>query len=402
MDLALINKHWKEGFLYPFPEKRKLYKQLAESLEKRLITSVVGLRRTGKTTLLKQLINKLIQEGVLRQDIVLYSFDDSADLQTVINEYLKISGQDLDKKKLFFFLDEIQKFPDWHNKLKMYYDHYPTIKFVVSGSSSIFIRKNSESLAGRIQEFWLPPLSFSEFLQFRGKKELIEQQKLFAVQIAQELETFTGRQFIEIINENKEFADAYLDTLIKKIIFEDIPQVYPIEQPQVLLKLFRIIASNPGMLIDYHNLSSDLGINEKTLSNYSYYLEMAFLIKKLYNYSSNQLISEKKLKKVYPLASSFCQAEMPKIIEALVVTQLNTQFFWKRTHEVDVVLIDRKRLIPLEVKYKDEIRKSELKGLRKFMEEFRTEGIVATKSLEKKERKIQYIPVWKLLLQKVI
>ncbi|MEK6867356.1 MAG: ATP-binding protein, partial [Nanoarchaeota archaeon] len=307
MDLALINKHWKEGFLYPFPEKRKLYKQLAESLEKRLITSVVGLRRTGKTTLLKQLINKLIQEGVLRQDIVLYSFDDSADLQTVINEYLKISGQDLDKKKLFFFLDEIQKFPDWHNKLKMYYDHYPTIKFVVSGSSSIFIRKNSESLAGRIQEFWLPPLSFSEFLQFRGKKELIEQQKLFAVQIAQELETFTGRQFIEIINENKEFADAYLDTLIKKIIFEDIPQVYPIEQPQVLLKLFRIIASNPGMLIDYHNLSSDLGINEKTLSNYSYYLEMAFLIKKLYNYSSNQLTSEKKLKKVYPLASSFCQ-----------------------------------------------------------------------------------------------
>ncbi len=394
-----MNKHWKEGFFYPFPEKRELYQQLAASLERRYIISVVGLRRTGKTTLLKQLINKLIQEGVPRQEILLYSFDEEAELQTVINEYVKISSQDMDKKKIFLFLDEIQKLPDWQNKIKIYYDHYPNLKFVVSGSSSLFIRKKSESLAGRIQEFWLPPLSFCEFLQFRGKRELIEKQALFAAQLVQELEMYAGRQFIEIINENKESADAYLDTLIKKIIFEDIPQVYPLEQPQVLLKLFKIIASNPGLLIDYHNLSSDLGINEKTLSNYAHYMEMAFLVKKIYNYSKNQLTSEKKLKKIYPLASSFCQAEISKIMESLVVTQLDCSFFWKRTHEVDCVLIEKKKLIPLEVKYSGRIKESDLKGLKKFMEEFATEGVVLTKNLEKKEGKIQYIPIWKWLLK---
>ena len=395
-----MNKHWKEGFLYPFPEKRELYSDLARSLKKILITSVVGLRRTGKTTLLKQLINTLVQEGVSRQDILLYSFDEERELPAVIDEFLKISAQDIETKKLFFFFDEIQKLPQWQNKLKMYYDQYPNLKFVVSGSSSIFIRKSSESLAGRIQEFWLPPLSFREFLQFRGKSELREKQKLFAAELGRELEIFSGRQFIEIINENQEFADSYLDTLAKKIIFEDIPQVFPIEQPQVLMRVFQIIAHAPGMLLDYHNLSSDLGINEKTLSNYVYYLEMAFLIKKIYNYSPNQLTSEKKLKKVYPMASSFCKAETPKIMESLAITQRDCKFFWRRTQEVDGILIEKKRLIPFEVKYSDRIKENELKGLRQFMKEFRTEGIVVTKNLEK-EGKIHYLPLWKWLLEPI-
>lgn len=399
MELAAVNKHWKEGFFYPFPEKRELYEFLAASLEKRLITAVVGLRRVGKTTLLKQLINKLISDGISRQNILLYSFDEEAELEIVINKFLKISAQNLDDKKLFFFLDEIQKLPNWQNKLKIYYDNYPNIKFVVSGSSSIFIRKKSESLAGRIHEFWLSPLLFREFLMFRGKKELIEKHTLFSSQLVQELEIFAERQFIEIINENKEYVDSYLDTLVKKIIFEDIPQVYPIEQPSVLLKLFNIIAGNPGMLLDYHNLASDIGINEKTLSNYVHYLEMAFLIKKLYNYYSNQITSEKKLKKVYPLASSFCHAELSKVIESLIVTQLDCLFFWKRSHEVDCILIRNKTLIPIEVKYSNNIKEKELKGLLKFMDEFQTNGIVLTKNVEKSEGKIQYVPVWKWLLQ---
>jgi len=399
MDLAFTNKHWKEGFWYPFPEKRELYFDLASSLKKKLITSVVGLRRTGKTTLLKQLINMLVQEGISRQDILLYSFDEERELQAVIDEFLKISAQDIEAKKLFFFFDEIQKLPQWQNKLKIYYDQYPNLKFVVSGSSSIFIRKNSESLAGRIQEFWLPPLSFREYLQFRGKSELIEKQKLFAAELSRELEIFSGRQFIEIINENQEFVENYLDTLAKKIIFEDIPQVFPIEQPQVLMRLFRIIAHAPGMLLDYHNLSSDLGINEKTLSNYVYYLEMAFLIKKIYNYSPNQLTSEKKLKKVYPIASSFCQADITKIMESMAITQRDCKFFWRRTQEVDGILTEEKKLIPFEVKYSDRIKENELKGLWQFMEEFSTAGIVLTKNLEKKEGMVHYLPLWKWLLE---
>ena len=399
MDLTLINRHWKEGFVYPFPEKRDLYPVIAAALETQAIISLVGLRRTGKTTLLKQFINHLIENGVPRHDILLYSFDEPAELQAVFDEYFRLTANNLDSNMLYFFLDEIQKLPDWQNKLKLYYDHYPNLKFIVSGSSSVFLRKRSESLAGRIREFWLPPLSFGEFLRFRGKGELAEKQALFASQLGKELEQFALRPFINILNEPAESASEYLNTLLRKVVFEDIPQVYPVEQPQMLLKIFQIIASNPGMLLDYRSLSSDISMNEKTLSNYVHYLEQAFLIKRLYNYSSNRLTSEKKLKKVYPLASAFCQAETAKVMEALAVTQSASVFFWRQTHEVDMVILENGKPLPIEVKYADAPRKKDLTGLQKFMERFHAEaGIVLTKQLEKREGNMSYIPLWKWLL----
>ena len=400
MDLTLLNKHWKDGFLYPFPEKRNLYSLLEESLKRKFITSLIGLRRIGKTTLLKQLINYLIEQGVPRQNVFFYSFDEPIELTMLMDEYFKVSLQEKEQGTFYFFLDEIQKLPEWQNKVKPYYDHYPNFKFVISGSSSLFIRKKSESLAGRIEEFLLSPLSFSEFLRFRGKKEFISKKNLFASEVSQELEIFSSRQFIDILHENKEVVDSYLDTLARKIIFEDIPLVYPVEQPQVLLKIFTIISATPGMLLDYRSLSSDLAINEKTLSNYVYYLEMAFLIKKLYNYSSNYLTSEKKLKKVYPLASSFCRSSLPQTMESLAVTQMDCSFFWRKTHEVDCIVEKKGKLLPIEVKYTNTIKEGELKGLKKFMEEFKVQqGIVLTKNLEKKTGPIHYFPLWKWLLE---
>lgn len=400
MDLAFLNKHWKEEATYHFPEKRELYPSLVEALGKKLIVSLVGLRRTGKTTLLKQLINYLLEQKVPPLNILFYSFDEPAELQNIIDEYLKISSKNINQEKLYFFLDEVQKLPHWQNKVKLYYDHYPNIKFVVSGSSSIFIRKYAESLAGRIKEFWLNPLSFREFLQFRGKREFLGKPSLFSSELARELEHFSLRQFIDVLEEPEESVRDYLDTLIKKVVFEDIPQVYPVEQPQFLLKIFQIIASNPGLLLDYHNLSSDLGINERTLSNYVYYLEQAFLLKKIYNYSPNQLTSEKRLKKVYPLASSFAKAEIPRIMEALAVTQTKCQFFWRRTHEVDIIFLQQGKISPIEVKYTDTPRAKDLQGLYTFMKKFKVEkGIVLTKQLERKEKEISFIPLWKWLLE---
>lgn len=400
MDLALINKHWQEGYTYNIPFKRTVYEKLRQHLEVKFILSIVGLRRTGKTTLLRQLIDFLIiEKKVSRQSIFYYSFDEPAEWQTVVNDFLKSSEQELEGQPLYFFLDEVQKLEDWQSKIKIYYDHYPNIKFVVSGSSSVFIRKKSESLAGRILEFTLLPLSFSEFIAFRGKENLIRQKKLFTPELQRELEKYASRQFIEIIDVSEEIRREYHQTILRKIIYEDIPQVYPVEQPQVLWKLFEIIAANPGMLINYRNLSSDLAVHERTLSAYTEFLEKAFLVKKLYNFSRNKLTSEKKLKKIYPVASSFCESDLPRKIETLVATQLPCTFFWQRVDEVDCIL-SNEHLIPVEVKYREIIKDKDLKGISRFMAEFECdEGIILTKNLEKQEGKLSYIPVWKFLLE---
>ncbi|MEK6950804.1 MAG: ATP-binding protein [Nanoarchaeota archaeon] len=398
MELSLINKHWQEGFRYNIPYRRTLYGKLCQHLSRKFILSLVGLRRTGKTTLLRQLMDFLITEkGVPRHNILYYSFDEPAEWQKVVDEFLRVTHKELETQPLYFFLDEVQKLENWQNKVKIYYDHYPNIRFIVSGSSSLFIRKKSESLAGRILEFPLPPLSFPEFIALRGKEALTHNKEMFAAELQREFEKYASRQFIEIIEEPEEIGQEYFNSLLRKVIYEDIPQVYPVEQPQVLWRLFKIIAAQPGMLLDYHSLSSDLGIHERTLSAYTEFLEKAFLIKKIYNFSRNKLTSEKKLKKIYPIASSFCESDLSKKVEALIITQIPCNFFWRRTEEVDCILVNDE-VIPVEIKYRESIKNKDLKGLMKFMKEFDTKrGIVLTKNTEK-EGNIKFIPAWKCLL----
>ncbi len=177
------NFHWSDGFSYGFPKKRELFSKLAEELKTRQIISVTGLRRTGKSTLLKQLVDNLIgSEHVARENILFYSFDEEQPkLEEIIKDYEARTGKGILKEKnmVYIFLDEIQKLENWQNQVKYYYDNYSNIKFFISGSASLFIKKHvQESLAGRIYEFVLSPLSFREFLVFRGKEELIEKASL--------------------------------------------------------------------------------------------------------------------------------------------------------------------------------------------------------------------------------
>ena len=399
VNLNVFNSHWVEGFRYNFEKKRFLFWEVEKFLGKKFIVSIVGLRRTGKTTIMRQLIDKLIDEGVPRHSILAYSFDSPSELEEVMDEYVRVSGKSFGKDQIYLFLDEVQKLEDWQDKIKIFYDNYPKLKIVVSGSSSLSIRKKSESLAGRIMEFHLEPLSFREYLLFRGKEGMLERPAMFGRELQKLLESYLSRQFIEIIEEDAETARKYVDTLIRKIIFEDIPGVYPVEQPQVLLSVVQIVANNPGMLLDYKSLSNDLKVNEKTLSNYVEFLEQAYLLHKSYNYSKNRLTSEKKLKKAYLKTTSFCEfsdRNLPKIVENCIVTQTKTRFFWRKTHEVDCVTEDG---TPVEVKYRDDIQQNELRGLEKFREVFKTKkGVVVTRGLDAKRMGTEFIPAWKFLL----
>lgn len=413
VNLLKYNPHWKEGFTYGYEKKRELFDELAKYLDSKQILGIIGLRRTGKTVLLKQLIDHLIKQGQKRDRILYFSFDEEAvSLDDVVIELQSRLGTDIHSAgRLYLFLDEIQKLPGWQNQIKYYYDTYPALKFFVSGSSSLFLRKKAEeSLAGRIFLFHLPVLSFLEFLRFKDKDELIKRPQMFKEALKDETLLYAKRQLPELVTADEPFVNMYVESIINKLIYEDLPRIFPIEYEDALKQILKVVAAAPGIMTDYSALATDLGISRKTLSKYIFYLERGFLIQKCYNFSRNRLTSEKKMKRLYLSSTTllFHLCEVPdfgRAVENLVINSSKAQFFWRRgTSEVDCVLIMDGSIVPLESKYKNSIQKKEIKGLIKFLKEFSIEkGYVVTKETEEEVRingnHVIFVPLWKWLLR---
>jgi len=392
MNLLKYNRHWEKNFFYPYKKHRAIFHRLIDVAANRQIVQISGLRRTGKTTLLLQLINYFMDQRYDPFRLCYFTFDEERPtLEELLEEFSKQTHVNFNREKICFFLDEIQKLPDFQNQLKVYYDLYPNIKFIISGSTSLFIkRKSQESLAGRIQSFNLMPLSFQEYLDFTDNLDILEKPLLFQQEIKNQFEIYLNSQFIESIPLDVHSKREYFTGIIRKIIFEDIPSTFSISNPEALWQIVRMLAYQPGLIIDYRNLANDLGYSNKTISNYLYFLEESFLVKKLYNFSRNQITSEKKLKKYYLASTAFCWAltdflDTGRQVENLIASLKNYQFFWRDAyhHEIDFISIENENILPIEIKYKNKIQPKDRKNMTIFLKKFSCQkGIIYTKNFE--------------------
>jgi predicted AAA+ superfamily ATPase len=304
------------------------------------------------------------------------------------------------------FFDEIQKVGSWADQIKRLYD-FSKIKIILTGSAAIALKKSSkESLSGRIYEFEMDPLSFTEYLAF--KKISID--AIHEEQIKKNIEHYLMTNgFPELIEEKDAFfIKKYIkESIIDKAIYQDIPERFKISDPSMLESIINIIISNPGMVIDKNELSKRLGVFRTTISKYLFYLESSFLIKKLYNYSRNASTSEKKLKKYYTGFVSLSLGDkddltyFSKAVENKIILGLKAKYFWRNPQhkEIDAVLTNPLRAI--ESKYSNQEQKTFLLD---FMEEYNlTKGIIITKNIQKTEKikgkTIQHLPFWKWLLE---
>ncbi|MBI3009297.1 MAG: AAA family ATPase, partial [Candidatus Omnitrophica bacterium] len=154
--------------------ERQLLKQLKEEIENNRITAITGPRRAGKTILMYQLINWLLVESKIKPTNILYLLCDDPDfslllLERTFGDIIKtyLNEFSTKRKKVYIFLDEVHVMEDWEKWLKKFYDFDYPIKFFISGSSALHIKKKSkESLAGRLLEYTLLPLDFKEFVNF--------------------------------------------------------------------------------------------------------------------------------------------------------------------------------------------------------------------------------------------
>ncbi|PKK86527.1 MAG: hypothetical protein CVT48_00590 [Thermoplasmata archaeon HGW-Thermoplasmata-1] len=381
-ELEVYNPWWKtgrvrEGLLKQY--KRRLYGDVAKYIDKRQIVMLKGLRRVGKTTLLLQLIQRLIDEGIAPNSILYFSFDEKAyDFKEVLSEYQKlVLGATLENAgNVFLFLDEIQKVADWENKVKSVYDLYPNVKIFVSGSSSLKLGRGlTESLAGRAVEFIMDPLSFGEFLEMNGHdvEKIMENTNLWKREMVPLFYRYMKfGAFPELACEKDEDAARryLLDSIIERVIYRDIPEEFGARDVELLRKIIYILGKNPGAIIDFREIGKNLGRDERTVSNYFEYLCHALIIRFVFNYRGSPVASMRKLKKVYFTSANLIFAlnpsfdsVLPKALENVVASGLDARFFYRNGYEVD--FINDERGVAVEVK---------TKGRRGVVAEGRSEG----------------------------
>jgi len=269
----------------------------------RRATVLMGPRRVGKTVMLFQLVQKLINDGIPSQKICFLSIDapiyNNISLEELFSLCRKAIGDD-SAEGFYVIFDEIQYLKKWEEHLKSLVDFYPGTEFIVSGSAAAALKlKSNESGAGRFTDFMLPPLTFHEYLHLKGLSSLIERR----------VEEWDGFAYwLNVTNDWKELNEHFLNyinfggypevifneliqqdpgrfirsDIIDKVILRDLPSLYGIRDVQELNSLFNVIAYNSGNEFNLEGLSQESGVDKLTIRKYLQYLEAAFLIKILY------------------------------------------------------------------------------------------------------------------------
>ncbi|MBI5389233.1 ATP-binding protein [Candidatus Woesearchaeota archaeon] len=411
--LETFNGWWKTGAVRKEllrSYKRHLYQELRTYLAKRQILLLQGLRRMGKSTMLFQLIDELLKETNPKH-ILYFSFDEIAyDIKDVLELYQKgILGKTFGEtqERIYILFDEVHKVNDWENKIKTYYDLYPSLKFVLSGSVSVALKRAKESLAGRIYDFILEPLSFAEFLEMKSKplQEIMAQPDLWKREVLPLLYIYVKYgTFPELVDETDETtAQRYiLQGVIERILYKDLPEEFNIKDVELLKALLYLLGKHPGMLVSYKALAADLGRDQKTIAAYFDYLNFGLLTQFVFNYRGSPLASLRKLKKVYFTTPNFIfalngqmESVWPYVLENIVQMCTKAGFFYKNTYEIDFIMANGKQKIALEVK-SGNIKTKQFKYFREQEED--TKCFIIDWEDDGNVGDVPIIPVWKLLL----
>lgn len=359
--------------------KRDLfYDFLSRVTGRELITSLVGLRRVGKSTLIRQVINHLLDSGEDKSSILYFLFEEQVgeDLGALLKQIIESQISRNPGKKSYLFLDEIQYVNGWNSILKYYFDTYPQLKFTVSGSASLFIHTQStESLAGRIQELVLRPMGYGEYLRLNNKTDTIENfHQYLSWGEFPYLEKLTGWA------EKKEYV---LDFVLRKVVQNDLPRLKKIYGSE-LTNMLNVLVAHSGQNIEIQNLAHDLSIAQNTTREYLGLLEKTHLVSQVFNLGIGFRTRSTRMRKVYSssvnavilgsfqgLNSDLWQSGMGNIIETFVYNYLLRQpetieiNFWRerQVKEVDFLQITAESKLPIEVKYQNQIRESDLDNI---------------------------------------
>ncbi len=289
--------------------QRHIFSALQEHLNNKQVTVLTGMRRTGKTTLVKQLMAVSTIEQKVYFDLeridnrVLFSEDN----YEMIIYALAQRGIDFSEKVLLA-IDEIQLVPNLPSVVKYLYDNYD-IKFLLTGSSSYYLKNRfNESLAGRKKIFDIYPLTFNELLTFKGivfKPNNDFKTTPFIVSEYERLKhyyeeyiNYGGFPEVVLINSVRDKSDLIND-ILSSYINLDIIAVSDLRKTTEIYKLIKLLAVRVGSKLDVSKLTSLTTMNRATVENYLELFEQSYLIRTIPVLSNSPDREIVKARKIY-------------------------------------------------------------------------------------------------------
>jgi len=460
-ELALKNEWWVND-QYIVEEmnlpKRELFSVIEDNLEHSLMLNIVGLRRVGKSTIMRQVIGSLLDQKIKPTNIFYFLFDYSSQIQRpeFLDEVLSVYFKEVINKpslslneRVYVLLDEIQYIDDWQSILKRYYDlSGKKIKFIITGSQSVLLKgKYRESLAGRVFDYYLPPLSFREFIKINEEEvKVLDKYDLLRLPDVygnlDDYNTYHGAKISELSREylitgqfpetrqlsTIENKQEYIAEAVIGKVIDDCIRIFNIEKVDEFKLITRHILNNVGSVFEQANIGREIAISRLTLDRYLEYLKSSYIFEILYKYHKSPIKRGRILKKIYTPCINFTCAlnfyreshidEVPqafgKIIENVVYNTLMQKYrgsqmteslsFWRQGEkEIDFLINQGDRQLPIEVKFSNEIGSREIATILDFMRKKKTEyGVIVTKNeLSRKDvsgQTLYYIPYYLILM----
>lgn len=408
--IAIQNHWWREGSVKR--ELAKAYRRVAfyrteELAGTKQAVVLSGMRRVGKSTVMFQMIQSLIDRGVDPLDVLYFSFDEGVPtIKELFSAFGEATGKDYQSgPKKYVFLDEVQKLKGWEEQVKLFYDSIPTMKFFLSGSAASPLERGAKTaLAGRAFYIKVEPLSFAEFLEMKHGLKDVRGQGVWKDTLPTYFSDYVRRPLPEMVDMQPGLLRKYVrESLVDRIVYRDIPEAHSVDT-SLLRDLLQLFYTEVGYTLNVDSLARDLGRSKRTILNAVQYLVDSYAVRLLRNYRPSTLSSSRKLKRVYPY--HFCQVSNeettdPELAECIAASLLDAAYYWREgAREVDFVVGGT----PVEVKWKIKLSETDFRNVRYFLEKF---DIGTGYILAKREGQapqvgrgsVLTVPMWKLGLR---
>ncbi|MBI1970269.1 ATP-binding protein [Candidatus Woesearchaeota archaeon] len=415
------NKQW-QGDDLPISVPRQVLQEISLYSSSRQIIVITGIRRSGKSTVLRQIQQQLIESKVPAKNILFLNVEhplldayrtEVKYLEQAFNEFLSLT---LPEGKVFVLLDEIQFFKHWQVFVKSRYE-LGQVKFFLTGSNSWLLSSEYASLlSGRTIHLELFPFSFKEYLLAKGintatKLSIATKQS----EIIQQLPFFLSwGGFPEIVLSSDDATRReLLSNYYQNILLRDIVPRFKIANSREIQELARYLFSSIGKIASYSKLGKAVGISDKTVKEYLHYFSQAYLLFEVNQYFPSLKRQMANPKKIYAGDNGFAEAlsfrfseDKGRFLENAVFLELKRRkkevYYSNGKHECDFVVKEGRKIIEtIQVctALSDENKKREIAGLQEAMHRFGVKkGIILTLEQEEKIGNILVLPVWKWLL----